>query len=113
MRVINPVTNHVINVTNMKLSEKPQGEQIPYTGEGSWPTQIVRGDLYYNKLQELPDSSRAWYVQWSKLENDIQLFVVMWKDRSGKVAKKEFPAAKGNYSRGWDQSEQFFYSSFG
>jgi len=97
----------------MRLSQKPSTEVPAYTGEGQWPTQIVRGDLYYNKLQELPDSSRAWYVQWSKLENDIQLFVVMWKDRSGKVAKKEFPAAKGNYSRGWDLSQEFFYSPFG
>jgi len=93
----------------MRLSEKPNLEVPAYTGEGVWPTQIVRGDAYYNKLQE--ENEKAWYVKWSKLENDIELFVVMWKDSSGGTVRKEFPAAGGNYSRGWDLSQEEFYRS--
>ena len=95
----------------MRLSQKPQAEVPAYTGEGVWPTQIVRGDTYYNKLQEINQGRRVWYVQWSKLQNDVTHFVVMWIDSSGRKARKDFPALKGMYSRGWDLSQEFFYSS--
>lgn len=91
----------------MRLSQKTNSEVPAYTGEGVWPTQIVRGDAYYNKLQEV--NGRAWYVKWSKLQNDILEFRVMWKDRSGKTACEKFNAKGGNYSRGWDLSEACFY----
>ena len=94
----------------MKLNEKPNLEVPAYTGEGNWPTQIVRGDAYYQKMNEMPDGSRAWYTCWSKLDNDVVSFVVMWLDRSGKTVKKSFDATKGMYSRGWDRSEEFYYS---